>query len=248
MHSFDGDAILITGGASGLGRAVAEQAAAAGARVAVLDMDEAGGLETARRTGGRFWRFDVSDAAAWPGMVAQAEAALGPLAYAHLNAGIMTAGRDAPLDGARLETISPDRYRAMLGVNVDGVFFGLQALLPRLAAAGRGAVTVTASAAGLTPIPFDPLYALTKHAVVGLVRSLALAHAGGPVRINAICPGGFSSPLVPPELRGAITMSADDIAREVIDLLAAGPSGEIRLKLRAGLPAEAVPPPPIALG
>jgi len=136
----------------------------------------------------------------------------------------------------------------VLGVNVDGVFFGLQTLLPRMIAAGGDAITVTSSAAGLIPIPFDPVYALTKHALIGLVRSLALAHAGGPVRINALCPGGFASPLVPPELRGGVTMSAEEMAAEAIDLLLRGAMGETRLKLRAGAPAEAIAPPSIALG
>ena len=68
------------------------------------------------------------------------------------------------------------------------------------------------------------------------------------MRINALCPGGFVSPLVPPELRGAITMTAEEMAREAIDLLLRGPMGEVRLKLRAGAPAEVIAPPPIPLG
>jgi len=248
MGAFDGKAVLVTGGASGLGRAVAQLAAEAGAKVAVLDTNEAAGRETAGLVAGRFWLCDVADAAAWPHILDEVEAALAPVAYAHLNAGVMTAGLGGSLESARLENVSLERYRAVLGVNVDGVFFGLQALLPRMIAAGGGAVTVTASAAGLVPIPFDPLYALSKHAVVGLVRSLALAHADRPVRINALCPGGFASPLVPPELRGAITMKAEEMATEVIDLLLAGANGETRAKLRAGLPAEAIAPPAIALG
>lgn len=247
MASLEGASTIVTGGSSGLGRAVAQLAASQGAKVAILDLDEVAGNEVAALTRGRFWRFDVSDVSAWSNVLDEVEDALGPLAFAHLNAGIMTAGRDAPLAQGRLEAITPDRYRAVAGVNIDGVFFGLQSLLPRIATNGGGAVTVTASAAGLVPIPFDPLYALTKHAVVGFVRSLALAHADSPVRLNAICPGGFSSPLVPPELRGSITMTAEEMAAEVIDLLAHGPTGEIRLKLRAGLPAETVRPPPIAL-
>jgi len=248
MGAFDGKTVLVTGAASGLGRAVAQLAAEAGAKVAVLDSNDAAGREVARLVAGRFWFCDVSDAVAWPRVVAEVEASLGPITFAHLNAGVMTAGLGGGLERARLENVSLDRYRTVLGVNVDGVFFGLQALLPRMISAGGGAVTVTASAAGLVPIPFDPLYALTKHAVVGLVRSLALAYADRPVRINALCPGGFASPLVPPELRGAITMTAEEMAAEVIDLLLAGPTGETRLKLRAGLPAAPIAAPAVALG
>ena len=248
MEAFDSKTLLVTGGASGLGAAVASLAAAAGARVAILDLDEPTGLETARRLGGHFWRCDVADPAQWRQVVGEVEDRLGPICYAHLNAGVMTQGRGATLEHARFENISLQRYRTVVGVNVDGVFLGLQTLLPRMIAAGGAAITVTSSAAGLIPIPFDPLYALTKHAVVGLVRSLALAHAGGPVRINALCPGGFTSPLVPPELRSGVTMGAEEMAAEAIDLLLRGAMGETRLKLRAGFPAEAVTPPPVALG
>lgn len=248
MDTFDGKTLLVTGGATGLGAAVASLAAAAGAKVAILDVNEAEGRETARRVGGHFWRSDVSDPDQWLRVVNEIEGRLGPIRYAHLNAGVMTQGLDASLEHARLENISPARYRTVVGVNVDGVFFGLQTLLPRMIATGGEAITVTSSAAGLVPIPFDPLYSLTKHAVVGLVRSLAMAHAGGPVRINALCPGGFASPLVPPELRAGVTMTAEEMAAEAIDLLLHGATGETRLKLRAGAPAESVAPPPIALG
>jgi NAD(P)-dependent dehydrogenase (short-subunit alcohol dehydrogenase family) len=144
--------------------------------------------------------------------------------------------------------VTPERYRRVTGVNLDGVFFGLQALLPRIAAGGGGAATVTASAAGLVPIPFDPLYALTKHGVVGLVRSLALAHAAGPVRINALCPGGFVSGIVPPELAARVTTPAQTMAAEVIDLLLHGAMGETRVKLSSEAPAQAAAPPDIGLG
>jgi len=95
----------------------------------------------------------------------------------------------------------------------------------------------------LIPIPFDPVYALTKHALIGLVRSLAQAYAQDRTRINAICPGGFASPLLPPEFRSAATMSAEQMAAEAADLLLNGAMGETRLKLRADAPGEAIPPP-----
>jgi NAD(P)-dependent dehydrogenase (short-subunit alcohol dehydrogenase family) len=248
MADFGGKTLIVTGGATGLGAAVAARAAGLSAKVAILDVDEAAGRETARTVGGRFIACDVADPRSWASALDEVESRLGPIRYAHLNAGIMTAGRGAGLGQAKLENVSPERYRAVLGVNIDGVFFGLQALLPRMVGAGGDAITVTSSAAGLIPIPFDPVYALTKHAIVGLVRSLALASAGGPVRINAICPGGFASALVPPELRAAVMMSADEMAAETIDLMLHGASGETRLKLRADAPAQAVAPPLFALG
>lgn len=245
---FAGKTVLITGGATGLGAAVAELVAAQGARVAVLDVNEAAGRATADRVDGRFWRCDVSDPRSWREVLSEVEGRLGPVRYAHLNAGVMTQGLAAGLEGARLENVTPERYRAVLGTNVDGVFFGIQALLPRMAAEGGDCITVTSSAAGLAPIPFDPVYALTKHALIGLVRSLALASAAGPVRINAVCPGGFTSQLVPPEFRGGDMMSPSEMGLEVVDLLLNGGTGETRLKLRRDAPAEAIMPPRIPLG
>ena len=248
MPDFTGKTLLVTGAATGLGRAVATLAAAAGARVAVLDVNEAEGRQTAADVGGRFWRLNVADPSEWAAVVTDVERELGPIHYAHLNAGIMTQGLGESLAGARVETLSTERYRQVLGVNVDGVFFGLQVLLPRMNAGEGEAVTVTSSAAGLIPIPFDPVYALTKHAVIGLVRSLALAHANARTRINAICPGGFASPLLPPEFRTATTMTPEQMAAEVLDLLATGPTGETRLKLKGDAPAQAIAPPLPSLG
>lgn len=247
MGDFAGAVLLVTGGATGLGAAAAGLAAEAGARVAVLDVNEAKGRETARRVGGAFWHLDVASPTAWRETVADVEARMGPVRYAHLNAGIMTHPVSASLAPARLEDVTPERYRRMQGVNADGVFHGIHTLLPRLTAAGGGAITVTSSAAGLIPIHFDPVYSMTKHALVGLVRSLALAYADGPVRLNAICPGGFSSDLLPAELKQASTMTPRDMAMEVIDLLLNGGMGEIRLKLARDRPAEAVPPPGFSL-
>jgi len=243
MASFEGKTVLITGAATGLGRAVAEIAGAAGARVAVLDVAEADGRETADRVGGRFWRLDVADPAAWTSVVSQVEEAFGPVHYAHLNAGVMTQRRGESPAGPRVETVSVERYRTVLGVNIDGVFFGLQTLLPKMNENGGEAITVTSSLAGLVPIPFDPIYALTKHALVGLVRSLALGYAQERTRLNAICPGGFASPMLPPEFHSRAIMTAGQMATEVADMLLNGAMGETRLKMRLDAPGEVVKPP-----
>lgn len=247
MNDFAGTVLLVTGGATGLGAATAELAAQAGAKVAVLDVNEADGRKTAETIGGMFWTMDVSSPAAWQETVDDIEARLGPVRYAHLNAGIMTRPLDAALAPARLDDVTPERYRRVQGVNADGVFFGLHTLLPRLTARGGGAITVTSSAAGLIPIHFDPVYSMTKHALIGLVRSLAQAYADGPVRLNAICPGGFSSGLLPSGRQQPGTMTPRDMALEVIDLLLHGDMGEIRLKLAKEKPAETVPPPAFSL-
>jgi NAD(P)-dependent dehydrogenase (short-subunit alcohol dehydrogenase family) len=117
-----------------------------------------------------------------------------------------------------------------MGANLDGVVFGLHAALPALRARGGGAIVATASLAGLTGVPYDPLYSANKHAVVGLVRSLAgLAEEG--IRVNAVCPGFAESALIAP-IRDAIVASglpiipAEQVAAAVLDLFAGDASGE----------------------
>ena len=118
--------------------------------------------------------FDVSDPLAW--------VEVEPADLVCLNAGVLAAG-----DG------TVDDYRRILGVNVDGVVFGVQALAPRLRA---GSVfVVTASLAGLVPMESDPLYSLTKHAIVGFARSMAPLLEPNGIRINLVCPGIVRTPM-----------------------------------------------------
>ena len=118
--------------------------------------------------------FDVSDRAAWD--------AVEPADLVCLNAGVLARG-----DG------SLDDYRRILGVNVDGVVFGIQALAPRMPRGG--AFVVTASLAGLVPMESDPLYVLTKHAVVGYARSVAPVLEPSGIRVNLVCPGIVRTPM-----------------------------------------------------
>lgn len=245
-QTFAGATVAVTGGATGLGAAVATLAAERGARIVILDVNEAAGQALATTLDGNFHRLDVSDPAGWR----QAAETIGRIDYLHLNAGIMTARPGESLAAARVESVSYDRYRTIVGVNMDGVFLGLQTMLPRMIANGGKCITATSSAAGLIPIPFDPIYAMTKHAVIGLVRSMALASADQPVRINAFCPGGIDTQLVPSELgSNPANMMAPAAAAEVVaGLLLDGANGEVRVKLRPDLPAQSVSPPGFSLG
>jgi NAD(P)-dependent dehydrogenase (short-subunit alcohol dehydrogenase family) len=123
--------------------------------------------------------FDVSDPSAWEG-VAAAD-------FAFLNAGV--GGDSDSLAG----------YRRMLGANVDGVVFGVRRMEQVMAPGGT--IVATASLAGLVPMPADPVYTLTKHAVVGYVRAVAPSLAERGIRINVVCPGFADTPIVTPELR-----------------------------------------------
>lgn len=120
--------------------------------------------------------FDVADPAAWEGVDA--------VDLACLNAGVVTGESDPRL-------LTDDQYRHAVAVNVDGVVFGVRRLARVM---DGGAIVVTASLAGLTGLPSDVVYSLTKHAVVGFVRSVAPLL--DPVRINAVCPGIADTPMV----------------------------------------------------
>ena len=122
--------------------------------------------------------FDVSAPGAWE--------SVGPVELACLNAGVLTGQAD-------VSKLSVEQYRRAVGVNVDGVVLGVRRLA-RVMEAG-GVIVVTASLAGLVGISEDPVYGLTKHAVVGFVRSVAPQLAGRGIRIQALCPGWADTPL-----------------------------------------------------
>jgi NAD(P)-dependent dehydrogenase (short-subunit alcohol dehydrogenase family) len=123
--------------------------------------------------------FDVADPEAWEHV--------GSVDLACLNAGVLTGGDD-------IATLGDDQYRRAVSVNVDGVVFGVRRL-DRVMPKGS-TIVVTASLAGLTGIPDDPIYGLTKHAVVGFVRSVAPQLAERGIRIQAVCPGWANTPLL----------------------------------------------------
>ena len=189
--AFEGRVAIVTGGASGLGAAVVRRLAGAGASVLIVDVDAGRGEPLAAETGGRFVAADVGDPTAWPRVVGTAVDDLGGLDYVHLNAGIPTGAYPVAI-----EDVSDAQYRRVMGVNIDGVFFGVRACVPVMSEAGGGAIVVTSSLAGLIPLPQDPVYGATKHAVIGLVRSLAAPLEQHSITINAICPGGIDTPLL----------------------------------------------------
>jgi NAD(P)-dependent dehydrogenase (short-subunit alcohol dehydrogenase family) len=125
--------------------------------------------------------FDVGDPRAWE--------RVGPVELACLNAGVDTGERE-------VGELSDDAYRRILRANVDGVVFGVRRLA-RILEPGS-AIVATASLAGLTPLPDDPIYTLTKHAVVGFVRAVAPQLAGRGIRIAAVAPGMADTPILGP--------------------------------------------------
>jgi len=227
---------LVTGAASGIGAAVTSAVRATGTAVLALDIDESGGAEIARTSGATFLPCDVSSPESWQQVLAQIDPALLPTRI-HLNAGIQIAPPNAPLSEYAFEAMTIERYRRMMGVNVDGVVFGLHALWPHLRSGSS--IVVTASLAGITPYAIDPLYAMSKHAVVGLVRSLAPALAERDIRINALCPGGIDTAIIPLAQRSpqAVFMTPEHIATEVIRLMDLPESGKTWAKVAESKPA-----------
>lgn len=187
-----GRTALVTGGSSGIGRACVERFRAEGATVFVADISPRSSDEL---------RLDVRDPDAWDALVAK----LPPLDLVMLNAGVTTTGRvlDDPTI-VPLTDVTDAAYRNVVGVNLDGVFFGARAVLPAMTERGHGDIVVTASMAGIAGMPGDVAYTATKHAVVGLVRSLGPSLEPFGVCISALCPGFVDTPLVPTEAQELI--------------------------------------------
>jgi NAD(P)-dependent dehydrogenase (short-subunit alcohol dehydrogenase family) len=226
---------LVTGAAGAIGRAVSVSLAEAGAIVVAADVDEEGGRRTAEAAGGHFVACDVTDLEANCAAVDFAMEAGGRLDLVHLNAGVTTGcGVDEDFDLAR--------YRRAVGVNLDGVVLGAHAALPALRASGGGVIVATASLAGLTGTPWDPVYSATKHGVVGLVRSLGpyVAERGG--RCNAVCPGYAESAMTVDirqaiEAQGLELLTPQDVADAVMDAFLTDVSGACWF-VQPGRPAE----------
>jgi NAD(P)-dependent dehydrogenase (short-subunit alcohol dehydrogenase family) len=215
---------LVTGGASGLGAATCVALAQAGAVVTIADLDTRAGAELARRLGGHFVETDVSDLDSNLGAVAFVTERCGGLDLAFLNAGVTS--------GCGLgEEFDLALYRRAMGVNLDGVAFGIHAVLPALRARGGGAIVATSSLAGLIGVPLEPIYTANKHAVVGLVRALGPALAGEGIRLNAVCPGFSETPMIA-SIRAALIESgldivpAETVAATVLRLFAGEAVGE----------------------
>jgi NAD(P)-dependent dehydrogenase (short-subunit alcohol dehydrogenase family) len=229
---------------------VARRLAAGGAKVAIADVDATRGAEIAHEVGGIFIDTDVRSLEANTAAVAAAVEAFGGLDIVHLNAGIST--------GCGIgEDFTEAAYRKAMGINLDGVVFGVHAALPALKARGGGAIVATASLAGLTAMPMDPVYNANKHAVVGLVRGLGPGLAPDNITVNGLCPS-FARTAIIDDIEEWLTSISVPIldVEEVVDafeaILAGEGTGECWF-VQPGRPAQAftfrnVPGPRLADG
>ena len=186
---FEDRVAVVTGAASGIGRAVALRLAREGARVVLGDIDPAGLRQTAAAISdvAITATLDVRDPASCEALVACAITRFGRLDVLCNIAGV--------LDFAALPDLTPERVDRTLGVNLLGVIQLTRAAMPHLLAR-RGAIVNMASTAGLVGVPFNAAYCASKHAVLGFTRAVALEYASAGVRINAICPGGVNTPMI----------------------------------------------------
>jgi NAD(P)-dependent dehydrogenase (short-subunit alcohol dehydrogenase family) len=232
MGLLEGRKALVTGGASGIGFATVRRFVDEGASVAIVDLNEDAGKQKAAEAGAVFVHADVSNsddvAEAFRAVASQ----LGGLDIAYMNAGVTIRVPDTRRDPDRtfdIRELDEQTYRRILGINVDGVVYGVREAVRNMT--GSGSILCTASIAGITAYPPDPIYALTKHAVVGLVRGLGPTLAAQGITINAICPGITDTPLVGDAAKEALTQAGfpliapEDIANACVVAIASGESG-----------------------
>ncbi|MEO5973638.1 MAG: SDR family oxidoreductase [Ilumatobacteraceae bacterium] len=195
MGQLTGQRALITGAASGIGAEIARRFSSEGAYVVVTDINDMAGRAIANEVGGEYEHLDVGDSNGWDKLIA----AQGEFDIVVLNAGVATSPNVIGETPAYpLEGVNDDVYHRIMRTNLDGVVFGARAVIPGMVARKSGHILATASLAGLVAIAPDPIYGLTKHGVVGLVKSLGDALAPHGVCISALCPGFIDTPLVSP--------------------------------------------------
>lgn len=194
MSEFSNKVAIVTGGASGIGEAIVRELAAAGAKVIVADRNIAGAGRVAddvKAAGGEatVFELDVSRAEANAAMVELALSKYGALHLAVNNAGI--GGPSAPTGEYPLEG-----WRQVMGINLDGVFYGMRYEIPAMLKSGGGAIVNMASILGTVGFANAVAYTATKHALLGMTKVAAMEYAAKGVRINAVGPGFIDTPLL----------------------------------------------------
>ena len=228
-----GKSALVTGGASGIGRAAALAMAREGARVAVSDLTEEGATTTValiNAAGGQAIAIgaNVSIEADVVAMVGRSVAAFGRLDCAFNNAGVSP--RNVGPAGQRTHEMSKESFDAMLAVNLTGVFLCMKYEIVQMLGQGGGSIVNTASIAGLVGLPMASNYVAAKHGVVGLTKTAAMEYAQDKIRVNCVNPGYIKTPMTDAtmalrfnELMTKVPMSRlgtpDEIAEAVVWML-----------------------------
>jgi NAD(P)-dependent dehydrogenase (short-subunit alcohol dehydrogenase family) len=233
MGRLDGKVAIVTGAGSGIGRVAAERFGAEGAAVVAVEHHEQLARDVAEALGCASVVGSVDDPELWDRVLGVAGELGGPdLAY--LNAGRY--GHTGPIDELPL-----DVYRSTLGANVDGVVLGTRAVVPAFRARGGGAIVATASVAGLVAFSPNPIYTLTKHAVVGFVQAMAPNLEADHITINAVCPSVVDTPMTVEALQGGDPASIgislitpEEVVAVALDLATGAATGRC-VSVRAGV-------------
>src|ERR1043165_8964381 len=209
--AFDGKGVLVTGGASGIGRVAARAFAREGASVVVSDRAAQDGEETVRmiaEAGGRstFRCADVTNPSEVKALIQEIEKAYSRLDFAFNNAGI---------DDERVPTADfpEETWTQVLNVNLTGVFLCMKYEIPLMLRHGGGAIVNMASWAGVRPFPGHAAYTASKHGVIGLTKTAALEYAKGGIRVNALCPAYTRTPMVERMITAYPTLEAKLLSR-----------------------------------
>jgi NAD(P)-dependent dehydrogenase (short-subunit alcohol dehydrogenase family) len=189
MGLLDGQRAVITGGASGIGRATARRMSEEGATVSVIDLNGDAASEVAGEIGGHAFVADVTDPDGLRDAVDGAAAAMGGLSILYNNAGI---GSVSPL-----HEWDPDEWNRLVAVNLTGVYLGFRAAIPHLWSAGTGSVVSTASISGTRPAAGEAPYSAAKAGVAAITASAALEY-GPRIRVNSVAPGMILTALTEP--------------------------------------------------
>jgi NAD(P)-dependent dehydrogenase (short-subunit alcohol dehydrogenase family) len=212
----EGKVALVTGGASGIGRATALTFAREGAKLIIADMQEDGGHQTVHmitEQGGdaTFVHVDVTQAQAVEALISKAVATYGRLDCAHNNAGIGSRPR------VLLHELAEESWDRVIDINLKGVWLCMKYEISQMLTQGGGTIVNTASIMGLVGSwSRSGAYVASKHGVVGLTKTAALEYATSGIRVNCVCPGYIRTPLLESLLTSQPAMEAQIVARHPV--------------------------------